>query len=166
MSYGIEATQSFMTVAPTAATNGVQPPKLDDLGHSMSVRNFEDALRAANAPVTVDIQLAQADPTTAVPGATATDMVAPVLTAPGTPPVSGVTPGTETDAGIRAAEGLGRATGDDGRIGRLHNCARLSIKPMNGQIRRMFLVHVEQLHAQIGMGNRHYTGCNESCGTA
>lgn len=113
MSYGIEATQSFMTVAPTAATNGVQPPKLDDLGHSLSVRNFEEALRAANGPAPVELQLAQADPTTAVPGATATDMVAPVLTAPGTPPVAGVTPGMETDAGIRAAEGLGLASGED-----------------------------------------------------
>lgn len=113
MSYGIDATQSFMTIAPTAASNGAQPPRLDDFGHSLSVRNFEDALRAAQGPAEVELQLVQADPTTATPGATATDAVTPLVTAPGTPPVAAVAPGAETDLRLRAAEGLGLASDEN-----------------------------------------------------
>ena len=106
MSYGIEATQSFMTVVTTTATNGATPPRMDSLGQSLSVQNFEDALRAAQSPAAPELRLAQVETT---PGATATDLVPPLLSAPGTPPVAGVDATDATDARLRAAEGLGLA---------------------------------------------------------
>ena len=112
MSYGIEATQTFMSVTAPGTANGAAAPRIDHLGHSLSVQNFEEILRLSHGqeqpPV---VQLAQADPSTAVPGATATDLVPPLLSAPGTPPVAETTPAAEVDARTRAAEGLGL---DDG----------------------------------------------------
>jgi type III secretion system YscI/HrpB-like protein len=107
MSIGIDSAQSFMSVVTTTATTGVPAAKVDGLGHSLSVQNFEDSLRAASGPEMPVLQLAQADPTTTVPGATATDLTTPLLSAPGTPPVGEVVPSVEADARLRAAEGLG-----------------------------------------------------------
>jgi type III secretion system YscI/HrpB-like protein len=104
MSYGIEAANSFLTtVQPNSL---VEPPRqrYDALGQSLSVRNFQDMLHAAQAEGVTPVQLAQVDPAT---GATTTDVVPPLLSAPGTPPVAEATPGADVDSRLRAAEGLG-----------------------------------------------------------
>lgn len=112
MSIGLDATNPFVS-AVTTTTTIAPPARLDSLGHSLSVRNFEDALRAANGPAMPEIQLAQADPTLPVPGSTASDVVTPLVSDQGVPPVAEVAPGAETDARLRAAEGLGLASGED-----------------------------------------------------
>ena len=112
MSIGFDATNPFVS-GVSGATTVAPAAKLDSLGHSLSVRNFEDMLRIANGPAQPEIHLAQADPATPLPGTTATDATNPLLTVPGTPPVEGVTPALESDARLRAAEGLGLAGGED-----------------------------------------------------
>lgn len=107
MSYGIEAANSFVTQIRIDAFAEAPAARVDGTGHSTAVRNFEDILRAAQAPEGGVLRLAQADPSTAVPGATATDVVPPLLSAPGTPAVAETVPGAEVDSRLRAAEGLG-----------------------------------------------------------
>lgn len=115
MSLGIDASNPFLSAVKPTTFSETPLARVDALGHSLSVRNFEDQLRAAHVNGVPEIQLAQADPSTAVPGATATDAVPPLLSAPATPPVAEATPGTEVDSRLRAAEGLGlQSEGPDG----------------------------------------------------
>jgi type III secretion system YscI/HrpB-like protein len=104
MSYGIEAANSFLTAVQANFRAEAPVTRIDALGHSTAVRNFEEQLRAAQVEGVPHIQLAQADPATGLPGATATDVVPPLLS---TPPVAEAAPGAEVDARLRAAEGLG-----------------------------------------------------------
>lgn len=110
MSYGIESAQSFISAATTAVTNTAPAARIDNLGHSLSVQNFEESLRAAQGVGMPELRLAQADATTTVPGTTATDVTPPLLSSTGTPPVAEASPSAETDARLRAAEGLGLAS--------------------------------------------------------
>jgi type III secretion system YscI/HrpB-like protein len=104
MSYGIEAANSFLRAVQPSTLAEAPAARFNGLGQSLSVQNFEDQLRAAQVGAVPEIQLAQADPSTAVPGATATDVVPPLLSAP---PVAETAPGAEVDSRLRAAEGLG-----------------------------------------------------------
>ena len=104
MSYGIEAANSFLTSVQPTFRAEAPLPRFDALGQSLSVQNFEDQLRAAQVTEANPIQLAQVDPSTGVPGATATDVVPPLLSSP---PVAEAAPGAEVDSRLRAAEGLG-----------------------------------------------------------
>lgn len=109
MSTGIEAANSFLSAVQGTTPANAPASRVDGLGHSLSVRNFEDILRLARTPDVQGVQgvqLAQADVTT-IPGATATDLTPPLLSAPGTPPVAEVAPSAEADPRLRAAEGLG-----------------------------------------------------------
>lgn len=113
MSIGIDATNPFISAASGGVTAIAPAARMDALGQSLSVRNFEESLRLANGPAQPELRLAQADATTAVPGTTATDAINPLVAPDGTPPVASVTETAEMDARLRAAEGLGLASGDD-----------------------------------------------------
>lgn len=121
MSIGIDGANPFVSGMISTPTTVSPPAGLDSLGHSLSVRNFEDILRLANGHgVTetgpagpVELRLAQADATAPLPGVTATDVTPPLVSAPGTPPVGDAAATAEMDARLRAAEGLGLATGED-----------------------------------------------------
>lgn len=113
MSIGIDAANPFIS-APGSGSMGIAPvARLDGLGHSLSVRNFEDSLRLANDTTLPEVQLAQADPVTTVPGATVTDATNPLVAPEGAPPVTDVMESAEIDARLRAAEGLGLASDED-----------------------------------------------------
>lgn len=113
MSIGIDTANPFVSTVTNVTTTVTPPAGLDSLGHSLSVRNFEDALRAANGPALPEIRLAQADATLPVPGTTATDATTPLMSSTGTPPVTDAGAAVEADARLRAAEGLGLASGED-----------------------------------------------------
>ena len=112
MSIGVDATNPFISTLNGVSTTA-PALRLDSLGHSLSVRDFEDALRLANGSVQPGVQVAQADPVVTVPGTTATDAVSPLVSGTAVPPVAETSPTAEADARLRAAEGLGLASGDD-----------------------------------------------------
>lgn len=110
MSIGFDPTNTFISSLTGGAPAVAPAARLEGLGQTLSVRNFEDALRIAHGPTPAELQLAQADAT--VPG-TATDATNPLVPAPGVPAVDGATAAIEADARLRAAEGLGLVAGDD-----------------------------------------------------
>lgn len=113
MSIGFDPTNPLLSTVMNGASPVAPAARLDSLGHSLSVRNFEDMLRVANGPAKPELLLAQADATQPATGATATDAVNPLIPTTGTPPVDGASASAETDARLRAAEGLGLASGED-----------------------------------------------------